>query len=295
MKHLFILNPMAGKGKSLKLIPEIHKIFSSLEEEYKIEITQKPGHATEIVREYTLKDNYRVYAVGGDGTLNEVLNGIVDTNSSIAVIPAGSGNDFIKSITETPKKDILYRTIKGKEQPIDIGIINDQYFLNVASLGIDAKIVFNAKHLKKLPFFNGFMAYYLSILYTIFNFNSENLTVKIDDNEFNTTSLLIAFGNGSYYGGGMKVLPNAEVADGFLEVCHVKALKKFKMLRFFPLVIKGKHESLTEYVSFYKCKTTEVSCDKPMPINIDGELAFHSKISVKILPNKINFVIPEAL
>lgn len=295
MKHLFIVNPMAGKGKSLKLIPEIEKIFNILKEEYKIEITQFPKHATELVKHYTSKEDYRVYAVGGDGTLNEVLNGMVQSNSSLAVIPAGSGNDFIKSITSTPKQNILERTILGTDKFIDIGTINNRYFLNVSSLGIDAKIAFNAKYFKRLPFINGFLAYYFSIMFTIFNYSSENLHIKIDNTELILKSLLVAFGNGSCYGGGMKVLPKAKIDDGYFDVCHVKALGKLKILRFFPLIIKGHHEKLAEFVTFYKCKTAEVSCKKAIPINIDGEILLSNHISLEIFSSKVKFVIPKEL
>lgn len=292
MKHLFIINPMAGKGAALKLIPKIEQILWNLKEEYKIEITQRPGHAIELVKAYVKEADYRVYAVGGDGTLNEVLNGIVGSNSSLGVIPTGSGNDYIKSITKHPSQDILYRTIIGKEKLIDIGKINERYFLNVASSGIDAQIAFNAQSLKRLPIINGFTAYFLSIIYTIFKYNNELVKVEIDDYKFKEITLLIAFGKGSSYGGGMKVLPDAIIDDGYLEVCFIKGMNKFKILTLFPTLIKGKHGAITDYVSFFKCKTARVSCDEEMPINIDGEIIMSKEVNFSILPKRIKFIIP---
>ncbi|WP_187119280.1 diacylglycerol/lipid kinase family protein, partial [Clostridium polynesiense] len=121
MKHLFIINPEAGKGKALGYIEIIHRVFENIKEPYFIEITKYPGHATEIVQKYSLKGEYRVYSIGGDGTLNEVLNGVVGTKSTLAIVPAGSGNDFIKNITSTKDEDLLYRTVTGEEKYIDLG------------------------------------------------------------------------------------------------------------------------------------------------------------------------------
>ena len=292
MKHLFIINPMAGKGNSLKLIPKIEQVLLYLKEEYKIEITKWPGHAIELVKAYVQEEDYRVYAVGGDGTLNEVLNGIVGSNSSLGVIPSGSGNDYIKSITKHQGKDILYRTIVGKEKLIDIGKINDRYFLNVASSGIDAQIAFNAQRLKKLPVINGFTAYFLSIIYTIFKYNNELINIEIDDYKFKEITVLVAFGKGSSYGGGMEVLPGAIIDDGYLDVCYIKGMSKLKILTLFPTLIKGKHGAITDYVSFFKCKTAKVFCDEEMPINIDGEIIMRKEVIFSILPKKIKFIIP---
>jgi len=283
---------MAGKGNSLKLIPKIKKILDNLQEEYIIEITKAPGQAIELVKTYVQVEDYRVYAVGGDGTLNEVLNGMVDSNSCLGVIPAGSGNDYIKSITEDASGDIIQRTIIGKERLIDIGKINDRYFLNVASVGIDAKIAFNAKKLKKLPIINGFTAYFLSIIYTLIKYKNELVSSEIDDYKFHEITVLVAFGKGTSYGGGMKVLPNALIDNGCLEVCYVKGMNKFRILTLFPTLIKGTHGAFTKYVSFFKCKTAKVSSEVEIPINIDGEIIMSKEVNFSVLPKKIKFIVP---
>jgi len=293
MKHLFIINPLAGKGTALKLIPKIEKILGTLKEEYKIEITRYPGHAIELVKAYVKESDYRVYAVGGDGTLNEVLNGIVDSNSSLGVIPTGSGNDYIKSITKDLSKDILYRTIVGTEKPIDIGKINDRYFLNISSAGIDAQIALNSIKFKKLPMINGFTAYLFSIIYTILKYKNQYIVAEIDDSIIKEITVLVAFGKGRSYGGGMKVLPYSVIDDGYLDICHVKAMSKFKILTLFPVLIKAKHASVKDYVSFFKCKSAKITFDTETPINLDGEIITAKKLSVSILTKKIKFIIPQ--
>jgi hypothetical protein len=141
MKHLFILNPKAGKGKTLKLIPEIEKIFKERNDEYIIEITKGEGHASEIAKNYSSKEDYRIYSVGGDGTLNEVLNGMVESSSSLAVIPSGSGNDFIKSIYNYSEKEnigkLLRNTINLIRNSLDINEIK-KHILNEVGKAFEA-------------------------------------------------------------------------------------------------------------------------------------------------------------
>jgi YegS/Rv2252/BmrU family lipid kinase len=292
MKHLFIINPTAGKGKSLKLIPEIEKAFKSRKEQYIMEITERPGHATEIARRYVSTDDYRVYSVGGDGTLNEVLNGMAGSSSSLAVIPAGSGNDFIKSITTYDDiKKLLNQTIDGHEKNIDLGKVNDKYFINIASLGFDAEVVKNTNRVKKLPLISGSVAYVLGILITLYRNKKENLKISIDGNTFEQPSLLTAVANGKYYGGGMLAAPAADLNDGKFDIFVVKHLSRLKILELFPKFIKGEHTNLP-YVSFFRGSKVEISCDGNISINIDGELGTVRRAVFEIIPNAVKIIVP---
>ncbi|NMB95836.1 MAG: diacylglycerol kinase family lipid kinase, partial [Clostridiaceae bacterium] len=173
MKHLFIVNPVAGKGKALEYIPEIKRIFAKRKNDiYFIETTEKPGHAIELVKSYVKRDTYRIYSIGGDGTLNEVLNGMAESDSSLAIVPAGSGNDFVKSLEsystfDTTKSSLLNSLIDGMETITDIGKINDRFFINISSIGFDANVVYNAAKFKKIPFVNGLLAYTMGVLLTL--------------------------------------------------------------------------------------------------------------------------------
>ena len=292
MKHLFIVNPIAGKGKVLPIIKQIKEIFSNLDEEYIIEVTKRPGHATEIARNYVTKDDYRVYSVGGDGTLNEVLNGIAHSKSSLAVIPSGTGNDFIKSICKDfNMEDIIKRTINGKEEFLDLAKVNNRYFINVSSVGFDAEVVYNTVKLKKHPFVKGSFAYVLGVLLTLFVFNSKKINIKIDQCEITSNVTLIAVANGKYYGGGMMIAPRAIINDGILDICLIRKIKKIKLLAFFPRLIKGTHEGINE-VSFYQGKTVYISSNDYISLNIDGEVLKVKEVLFEILHNGIEIVIP---
>lgn len=295
MNHLFIINPAAGKGKALKLIPEIEKIFKNREDKFIIEITTETGHATEIAKQYSSGGDYRIYSVGGDGTLNEVLNGMVHCNCSLAVIPAGSGNDFVKSIYNCTEdnsiEDKLLSMINGKEKEVDLGIVNGRYFLNIASAGFDADVTYNSIKLKKLPIINGKLGYILGILITLFKFKTYNLKIDIDNKKFELNTLLIAVANGKYYGGGINVAPRAIVDDGLFNICLIERVGRFKILRLFPKVIKGKHERIKE-VSFHNGKRINLRCEEEMSLNIDGEIIRDKRVEFSIIKNGIKVVVP---
>lgn len=295
MNHLFIINPAAGKGKNLKFIPIIEKIFKDKEEKCIIEVTKGIGHATEIAKRYTEKEAFRIYSVGGDGTLNEVLNGMVNSLSSLAVIPSGSGNDFIKSIYNFSKQDkiedIILMMVNGKEKYIDLCEVNDRYFINIASVGFDAEVAYNSIRLKKLPFIGGKLAYILGIVLTVFNYKSYKLSISIDGKIINFDALLVAIANGRYYGGGVNVAPKAEINDGLFNICAIEKVGRFKILTLFPKVIKGTHAEIKE-VSFYSGSKVKIESEEDIAFNIDGEITKGKEAEFKIIKDGIKIIYP---
>ena len=312
MNHLFIINPKAGKGKTLDYVDIIKNYFSGNNEKYIIEITKYPGHATKLVREYVSHDKYRVYAIGGDGTVNEVVNGLIGSNSILAVIPAGCGNDFFKSIQEisndkdnylsfnitekSSKKDILDHMIKGIESQIDICKINEKYFANIASVGFDAEVTYKSNKIKNIPFISGLLAYSLSIFTMLFTYTWHPLKINIDDGNtvftIEKNALLVAVANGKYYGGGMQPAPLAKIDDGFLDVCLIDYVGRLKILRFFPKFLKGKHGEIKE-VSFQRCKKLSIYSKNNIAINIDGEAGItNGEINFEIIPSALKIVLP---
>jgi YegS/Rv2252/BmrU family lipid kinase len=292
MKHLFIINPTAGKGKNVSLIPEIKRMIELKKEEYAIEVTKGIGHATEIVKNYVKNGDYRVYSVGGDGTLNEVLNGIAGSNSALAVIPSGTGNDFSRNIYEDSNVlGSLEKAINGKDVFLDLAKVNDRYFINIASVGFDAEVVYNADNFKKLPFVGGSLAYILGIVMTVFKYKSVNLNITIDDNKISVKSLLAAIANGKCYGGGIFMTPEAKLDDGMFDVCIIKEMNRLKILRLFPKAIKGQHSTI-KGVSFCRGRKVKISCDEDVSLNIDGEILRAKEVTFEIIPKGIKVIMP---
>ncbi len=293
MRHVFIINPQAGKGHTLSHISRIEEICKAKGIDPIIEITKAPGHATEIAKQYSAEEGIRIYSVGGDGTLNEVVNGIAGSKCSLAVIPSGSGNDFIRSISKSASwEEVLKKSMEAEAVPVDIGRFDNNFFINISSAGLDAEIVYNSRRFKKNPFIPSRFAYLLSIFVTVFGYKSRDMKIMLDDSEIHMKTLLVAIANGKFYGGGMMVAPIADISDGTFDICHIEKVGALKVIRLFPWLIKGKHEGIKQ-VRFYKSKKVKVKCDGEMSFNVDGELYRRSEVEFEVVPNALNIVIPQ--
>ncbi len=293
MKHIFIINPKAGKGRATELIPFIHEFFKDKDEEFIIRVTEYPGHATEIAKEYSSSEENRIYSVGGDGTVNEVINGIAGTQSSLGVIPAGSGNDFIRSIANPSDiQDFTIRTINGEDKYIDLAKANDKYFINISSIGFDADVVYNADKFKKVPGITGSMAYVISIIYTVLKKKISKIKLHIDDKEMNLNILLAAIANGRFYGGGMLAAPEAKIDDGLFDICLVGEANRFQILSLFPKYIKGQHGQLDE-VQFFRGKKILIESNEELRLNIDGEIFSSCTIAFEMIEKGMKVIFPK--
>jgi len=294
MMHLFIVNPVAGKGKTLKLVPEIKGLMEKHSFDYKIEITKAPGHASEIAREYINKyTDLRIYAVGGDGTMNEVLQGVVGSGACLGVVPAGTGNDFLKSFTPlTAPSELLPLMVKSEAIPVDVCKINDRYFLNIASAGFDADVVANTQHLKKLPYIAGKIAYIGGILLSLIRLKNVRATFYIDDEKIEMPGMLLsAFANGRFYGGGMLPAPGAVPDDGYLDICLIKDMKRLGILRFFPRFIKGVHVNMSEVMT-RRCRSVRMESPDLLHVNVDGELFESHNLDITLIHKGLLFIKP---
>ena len=290
MKLLFILNPVAGKGKSSQFMSTIKRVCEKENVEYMIKVTPRVGGAKDIARWGSENGFDRIIAVGGDGTINEVVNGIVGSEAVLGVIPGGSGNDFIRSISE-PKKleQYILDAIYGTAKRIDLGKCNDRYFINMASIGLDTQVVIGTQKTKK--YFSGRLAYLTSALFTIFSYKGWDLNIEIDGDKFQTKTLLTAIANGKFYGGGVMPTPDAKLDDGYFDICHVQHMPKRRIFRVLPKYLKSKHKDIKE-VQLVKGKEILITSNSPFPLNLDGEVSITSKAHFKLIANSIDIIAP---
>ena len=292
--HVFIVNPVAGKGKSSALVSSIKERFRHFPEPYRIEITKYPGHATDIAKELSTDGTpMRVYSVGGDGTLNEIVNGISGDHIELGIIPCGSGNDAVRSIYPITDPLVLLKILPvASSSLLDMGRINGRYFINIASIGFDAEVVTLSRKFKRIPLVSGSMAYILGVLAAVIGLKKHKVRIIIDGAPERTNELLLcAFANGRYYGGGMKPAPQADMTDGILDVCEAENPGRLRLLKFFPAFMKGGHTDLKE-VSMHRCKKIEIIATRNLPINIDGEITKDTRVTVEIVPGSLRVLIP---
>lgn len=270
MKHIFIVNPKSGGGKSLKIIKNIKKVCEEMHFDYVIHMTRGPKDATKIARKYKFSKNI-IYSVGGDGTLNEVVNGLVGSKNMLGVIPCGSGNDFYKTLEKMDDEMPL----------IDIGKINRKYFINIVSIGIDAEVAKNVSMMKKMKI-SPSQIYNASIVYTFFKYKFKNIDVEIDNNNRKGKCTILTVCNGRVYGGGYKIAPEALLTDGYFDVYFVDKIHKPLLPFILNKLKKGTHESLRKV---HKSKATKIKfkCDYDLVCNIDGEIIIGNKFNIKII------------
>jgi YegS/Rv2252/BmrU family lipid kinase len=282
--NLLIVNPAAGKGRADRFLESFVNILKSAGLEYRIVYTEYPGHAVQIVKESLSEKGLFIYSIGGDGTLNEVINGAVNTEAVVINIPAGSGNDFIKSVSDLRDPvEIFEKSLSSQIKVIDTMKINGRFCVNIASAGLDAVVAYNTNSFKKLPLVSGSAAYLLGIFKSLIKFNFYNLEINIDGNDYSRELLLAAFANGRYYGGGIMAAPDALTDDGYIDICLVKKLSRLRILSLLSRYRKGTHKELPQ-VEFVQGKKITISSREKMKINIDGEIFEDNTLNIEIIP-----------
>lgn len=291
MKHIILVNPVSGNKKGEKRSIAIQKLLKKNGIDANIILSRFSKDLTNISKQYSNKEKCRFYVLGGDGSLNEVVTGIIGTDSEIVVIPCGTGNDFIKSISKyMSMRKIIKSSINTQSTPTDLMKINNKmYCINILNCGFDALVAKNVDKFRNIPFISGKMKYNLSIFYTLIM--NKNYKFKIrSNNEITKKSFtLAAVCNGKYYGGGISPCPDANVTDGILDVCLIDSTRVRQKIIFLPKYSKSKHIGLKQ-VKTLKTDSLHIVSNHAFPISIDGEVIFSNKLSIKILPKAINIV-----
>lgn len=296
MKHVFIVNPVAGKGKFVEVIkPKIEECAKKNGIDYEIVVTSACREGIEIVKKMAASgEELRFYACGGDGTLYEVVNGAFGfKNAQVAVIPLGSGNDFIRLFGT--KEDFLEieNVINGVPVKLDVIKCGDEIAINQCSMGLDAEVCARQADFKKLPAMSGEGAYYAASLYSLLWKVKNTFTITIDDGEPFTQDCIFCVGaNSRWYGGGFQAAPKAMPDDGLLDFIVVeKKCSRLKLLTLLNKYKAGQHLDW-DMTKFIRGKKMKIHCDKPAAVNVDGECSYVTDSTFEIVEKGITFVVP---
>ncbi|MDR5658897.1 diacylglycerol kinase family lipid kinase [Serpentinicella sp. ANB-PHB4] len=288
MTYLFIINPVAGKHNSEATISIIKEKMKKHGLKHEIKITSRVGEAKQLAKDAISSHIDTIVAVGGDGTIHEVLNGMVNSNKNLGIIPAGTGNDLARTLgLPLDIEESLDKIIEGKIKKIDIGCFNEEYFINFASVGLDALIASEANKIKKL--IASKYAYILSVILSLTRFKSPKLKIRIDDLYMEKDIMLVAICNGAYYGGGMKIAPKADLQDGCFDICIVNKMNKLKLLWLFPSIFKGNHIKYKD-VEMFKGRKVEIDYEGYIEVNTDGEIKNARPVCLEIMNKKIRTI-----
>jgi YegS/Rv2252/BmrU family lipid kinase len=262
-----------------------------------VRVSTAPGECFRIAREAAeTGKEYRIYACGGDGTLNEVVQGAAGyENVAVTVFSGGSGNDFVK-IFDDPKAFFdLERLLEAEEATFDLIDCNGDISLNICSVGLDARIGTDVAGYKRLPLLHGHSAYVASTVINVLKGIHEHYVIEIDGQRIDGRQTMICACNGRYYGGGFNPVPEADPADGMIDVLVVKKVSRLQVPAVVGKYKNGQYAELPHLVKHFKTKAVNILCDKPTPINLDGELRTAREIRMKIADKKLRFFYPKGL
>lgn len=294
MKILFIVNPCANGGITRNYKSKIERYMAHKGyKNYEIVMTKKSGHATEIA--YSNAEEYDVLvAVGGDGTIKEVAEGIVKKGKGVlGIIAAGTGNDFVYGLgLEKELEKAIDRIFEFNVKTVDVGLVNGQIFLNIATIGFDAYVVKETEKWKKK--LKSRLAYRVGIISALFRYKGIHMNIIGGDREETCKILLLAVGVGKQYGGGFPILPDAIFDDGLFDVCRIKNMNKLNIIKFLPTLVKGLHKKQKKFVDMYRTDKLIVNVADDMYLNMDGEISRISKndtIEFSLINNGIDVII----
>lgn len=292
MKHIFIVNSISGKGKGLKIAKIIDEVCKELHLDYEMRYTQYAGHTTEIAQEYSAKDDVTLYAVGGDGTLLDVVNGM-DPKIALGAIPGGSGEDFLRyfNLDTSNMKQYIIDTIKAEPISIDIGQTDKMKYLNTTSFGIDATINENASEMIRKTIITKGPAYIISIIKNAIALNATKTKLIVDGKQMNGDYLVVCCMNGKYYGNGVCSAPKANIMDGYFDLVLLEKIKGAKIYKILVNYLTGNGEKSPE-IKILHAKHVIVDTDEIINIQSDGENYKSNHLEIKMLESYLKLKIP---
>lgn len=299
MKHIFILNPAAGKGNKLDRFEQTLRAAAKERGiSYELYYTGAAGDASRFVHEYCLKDTespLRFYACGGDGTINEVVSGAVGfENVQVAVVPIGTGNDFVRFHGSRDAFLDIVAQIDSDAVSTDLIRWNDKYCVNMINIGFDGEVAARARRAKRyLP---GSLAYICGVLGEFFKMSKANFRCTIDGRVLGERSVqLSVYANGGFCGGGFFAAPYADLHDGMLDVCFIRPVSRLTLLKLIGSYRKGTYllgKDAEKYFEYFKCSEIKLDFDKPQRVCVDGEIEECDSLQISVLRDAVRMVIP---
>ena len=299
MKHIFIVNPAAGKSdRTAEYRKMIEAAFAPRGLSYELLVSGAPGECRTLARQAAQSgEEVRLYACGGDGTLNEVVNGVVGyDNAAVTHFPGGSGNDTIKIFDDPAAFTSIERLLDAEEARFDLIRCNDSYALNVLSIGFDARVGTDIARFKRLPLVSGKGAYILSIFSNMLHGLTAEYTVTLDTGEvLSGRKTMICVCNGRWYGGSFNPIQDSEPDDGILDVLVVEKVNLLQVAAVVGDYQKGRYQDHPDLIRRYPCRSLRIACAKESVVNVDGEAVYTTDASIEVVPQAVRFFYPKGL
>jgi len=293
-----IVNPVAGAGRTARKWPQIRELLKSIGLRFEHDLTEAPGHAIELARAAARNGYELVVSVGGDGTINEVVNGLYDTGNirevMLGIINIGTGGDYIRTLG-IPRSyhEACQCLVSPKKLAVDLGVIEymnsgrtvKRLFVNFAGLGFDAEIV--RRTTQQFKAMGSTASYLMGLFTTLAFYKNKEITLTVDGEAVDSRICTVIMNNGKYGGGGMLTAPDADLTDGLLDVLIIGDLSKPDLLRSLPRIYKGTHLTHPK-VTLKKAREIEIQSPHPLFLQADGELLGQLPARFHVLPAALN-------
>lgn len=267
MKYHVLVNPIANRGKGKKLFSYIKGLFEREKFNFDIEFTKGKEETMKQVENALEKGADVVVAAGGDGTVNEVVNGLKG-RGILGILPIGRGNDIALSLKIPKNLEKAVKILKnGKYFKMDLGLVDGRYFVGITGMGFDAEVNITANNTK----LKGPLGYIVSVFTTLRRYKAKECEISFDGVNWKGEITLVAVGNTRNYGGGMKILPNSQLDDGYFDVCVIEKVSSLELVLYFPLIFVGKH-TINPHVKMFRAKEVVVKGSSDLMATMDGEL-----------------------
>lgn len=294
---VLIVNPTAGRGMAGRQVSEIKRLLGDAAAGWGWRFTEKSGDATALAREAVEGGARLVVAVGGDGTLHEVMNGVLGSDAAVGLIPYGTGNDFARALGLYGSLERACKTLTtGVIKKVDIGLIagrgtgGPRHFLVLSGTGYDARTAQTVN--SGIRFLSGPLAYVWGAVLTLWKFTPFALTLTLDNAPpRKLQAMFVSFANAETTGGGMKIAPGAKVDDGCLDICLVAEVSKPTLLYNLTQIFSGRHVRCSA-VTMLRAEQITVDADPPQPLLIDGEVLGTTPATITLLPGALPFLVP---
>ena len=283
-----IHNPQAGRGKAVDAARRLQAALAGAGMTPREHLTMGRGHAEELVGRAVEQGAEVVMVVGGDGTVHEAAQTLAGSHARLAPLPAGRCNDFCRSLGLACEPEALVAAVAaGTTRAVDLARVNGRNYCTVGAVGFDAEVS-RYVDLMRAPLW-GQPAYIYAVLRTLGRYRPPQVTLTWDEGHYHGPLFLAAVANTPTYGNQIRIVPQARADDGHLDICLVRPVGIFKVMRFLPSVLKGSHGAVPE-VSFLRTRKVRIDCDRPMELWADGEPVATSPLSVEILPGALKVV-----
>jgi YegS/Rv2252/BmrU family lipid kinase len=303
---LFIINPASARGATLRVWSDARKRIAALGIDFDEHVTKRSGDATEATRDALNAGTTRIVVVGGDGTLNEVVNGYFDVTglpinnaASIGLLPSGTGSDFRRSLGLTGGSGSLQTIVESRTRLIDAahakfkdqnGVSDSRFFINVASFGLggDVSALVNQWRESLPRWISGSARFAAAAIAALGRYKNIAVSLCLDEREMKIKSNLIVVANGRFAGGGMMLAPHAELEDGLLDVIVTNGATRWDVIKELPRIQRGSHLKNPK-VGELRAREISINSEQPMAIDLDGEMVGYTPALLRVLPSAIRF------